>query len=321
MSRKEGECALLVMWVSCQQLTQLVSLQISGVSRCFVPERDSLCVKDAVCSLGGRARVDQIRSASTAGGGCPPPSRASQGRSSSSCHCFLDARVPAVCLSAGCASPPSPISAPNPSRRGRFGLLRPAVVGIGGAQGGRSTLEGEVQSLESPFLLAVRLPLQWPLDLTSIEFCCNATSANCPMRMRTADLSIAPFGGYNSRRLRHEDASLSPSIEVYPVLAHSVWHVHPWWGGRWTVVDLKCGVPEGIWSLVWGRSRSPRGLPFVVIRDMIHRPPLPPTVCTYGSLVHLLLDVKPFRPERPDEIGPALLTQRLLSLDASLSFI
>lgn len=243
MSRKEGECALLVMWVSCQQLTQPVSLQISGVSRGFVPERDSLCVKDAVCSLGGRARVDQIRSASTAGGGCPPPSRASQGRSSSSCHCFLDARVPAVCLSAGgCASSPSPISAPNPSRRGRFGLLRPAVVGIGGAQGGRSTLEGEVQSLESPSLLAVRLPLQWPLDSTSIEFCCNATSANCPMRMRTADLSVAPFGGYNSRRLRHEDASMSPSVEVYPALAHSAWPCPSVVG--WT---LDCRRPQ-----MWG---------------------------------------------------------------------
>lgn len=165
------------------------------MSRGFVPERDSLCVKDAVCSLGGRACMDQI-SIDRPGGGCPPPSKASQGRSSSSCHCFLNARVPAVCLSAGgCASPPSPIPAPNPSRRGRFGLLRPAVVGIGGARGARSTFEGEVQSLESPFLLAVRLPLQWPLGSTSIEFCCSATSANCPVRLRTADLSIAPFWG------------------------------------------------------------------------------------------------------------------------------
>lgn len=37
MSRKEGECALLVMWVSCQQLTQLVSLQISGCLDALYP--------------------------------------------------------------------------------------------------------------------------------------------------------------------------------------------------------------------------------------------------------------------------------------------
>lgn len=165
MSRKEGECALLVMWVSCQQLTQLVSLQVLGVSRGFVPERDSLCVKEAVCSLGGRACMDQI---SISGRRRLPAAleEASQGRSSSCCHCFLNARVPAVCLSAGgCASPPSPIPAPNPSRRGRFGLLRPAVVGIGGAQGGRSTFRRRSPDSKEPISLGSSSPAAMAIGL------------------------------------------------------------------------------------------------------------------------------------------------------------
>lgn len=68
----------------------------------------------------------------------------------------------------------------------------------------------------------------------------------------------------------------------------SAWHVCPWWGGQWTVVDLECGVPEGIWEQVWGRSRSPSGFLFMVIRDMIRRPP--PSVY-YRLHVYLVLDV------------------------------
>lgn len=165
MSRKEGECALLVMWVSCQQVDTTCKSSNFGVSPGFVPERDSLCVKDAVCSLGGRACMDQI-SIDRPGGGCPPPSKASQGRSSSSCHCFLNARVPAVCLSAGgCASSPSPIPAPNPSRRGRFGLLRPAVVGIGGARGGRSTLRRRSPESREPISLGSSSPAAMAIGL------------------------------------------------------------------------------------------------------------------------------------------------------------
>ena len=111
---------------------------------------------------------------------------------------FPLARVPAVCLSAGgCASPPSPIPAPNPSRGGRFGLLRPAVVGIGGArEDGRP--RGRSPDSNEPVVswqFVSRCTGHWtPMDSTGIEFGCNATSASCTERWRTADLSIAPQG-------------------------------------------------------------------------------------------------------------------------------
>lgn len=108
-----------------------------------------------------------------------------------------------------------------------FGLPLWALAGHKGS----AELEGQVQALEGPLLLAVRLPLlpmHRPLGSTSIEFHCTATSASFPVRTRTADLSIAP-GGSIVARYSGMRMPLSRSLPgSHPPLPGCV---DAWWGG------------------------------------------------------------------------------------------
>lgn len=123
--------------------------------------------------------------------------------------------VPAVCLSAGCASPLSFEPAPTPLAAAvlaSFGLPLWALAGH--REVGRPRRRSPY-SIE-PVSLGSSSPAALAIGLNHIEFRCNATSARCPVRTRTADLPIAPGGPILAWLLRHDDASLRPRVEVYP---------------------------------------------------------------------------------------------------------
>lgn len=181
-------------WVSRQQGptvdTACKSLGLGGCLEVLYPNGIPFCDQEAVCSLGGWTCVDQHRRPEDV---APLRSRAKEGVAP--LVILSSPAVPAVCLSAGCASPLSFEPAPTPLAAAvlaSFGLPLWALAGH--REVGRPRRRSPY-SIE-PVSLGSSSPAALAIGLNHIEFRCNATSARCPVRMRTADLPIAPGGLY-----------------------------------------------------------------------------------------------------------------------------